>query len=163
MCVNTDLCAGVRAGEAYRVAGRGQRPPDERPGAAEGALQPADPQRHLPHQPHQAADHRERRVQEQQQLLGRRPTGWGERGPTTPRWGPAAGKHADGADGAEPGPTEVTSIQGNPGRTTKQPPTYTHTHAPPTAVDAPSSGTSPSEAHSNSSHFISDPRPKNQI
>lgn len=62
----------VVAGEAYRVAGRRQRPSDERPDAAEGALQHADPQRHLAHQPHQTADHRERRVQEQQQLLGGR-------------------------------------------------------------------------------------------
>lgn len=57
------------AGETHRVAGRGQRSPDERPDAAEGALQHAEPQRHLAHQPHQAADHRERRVSEQQQLL----------------------------------------------------------------------------------------------
>ena len=69
MCV----CVCVCAGEAHRVAGRRQRPSDECPDAAEGALQHADPQRHLAHQPHQTADHRERRVQEQQQLLdGRR-------------------------------------------------------------------------------------------
>lgn len=57
------------AGEAHRVAGRGQRSPDERPDAAEGALQHAEPQRHLAHQPHQTADHGKRRVSEQQQLL----------------------------------------------------------------------------------------------
>ncbi|CAG05222.1 unnamed protein product, partial [Tetraodon nigroviridis] len=73
VCRRVCVCVCVLQEKRNRVAGRGQRPPDERPGAAEGALQPADPQRHLPHQPHQAADHRKRRVQEQQQLLGPRP------------------------------------------------------------------------------------------
>lgn len=62
-------CVSASAGEAHRVAGRGQRSPDERPDAAEGALQHSEPQRHLAHQPHQTADHGKRRVSEQQQLL----------------------------------------------------------------------------------------------
>lgn len=62
-------CVSASTGEAHRVAGRGQRSPDERPDAAEGALQHAEPQRHLAHQPHQTADHGKRRVSEQQQLL----------------------------------------------------------------------------------------------
>lgn len=97
------LCVCVCVGEAHRLAGRGQRPPDERPGAAEGALQPADPQRHLPHQPHQAADHRKRRVQEQQQLLGPRPRvgrgggGWGRVALVGPKrgWREQAGRSPD--------------------------------------------------------------------
>ena len=62
-------CLRVPAGEAHRLAGRGQHPADERAHAAQGALQHADAQRHLAHQPHQATDHRKRGVQEQQQLL----------------------------------------------------------------------------------------------
>lgn len=61
------LCAG----EAHRIVRRSQRPPDERADPAQGALQHSDTQRHLPHQPHQAADHGERGVSEQQQLLER--------------------------------------------------------------------------------------------
>lgn len=63
------MCLCVCVGEAHRIAGRSQCPSDERPDPAEGTLQHADTQRDLAHQPHQAADHRERRVQEQQQLL----------------------------------------------------------------------------------------------
>lgn len=57
------------AGETHSVIGCSQRPPNERSDTAEGAIQHADPQRHLTHQPQQTADHWKRRVQEQQQLL----------------------------------------------------------------------------------------------
>lgn len=62
MSVNIDLpqmhlCVCVCAGEAHSIAGCSQRSSDERSDAAEGALQHADPQWHLPHQPHQTADY----------------------------------------------------------------------------------------------------------
>lgn len=63
------LCVCASPGEADRVSGCGQFQADECSVTAEGALQHADAQRHLPHQPHQTADHREWRIPEQLQLL----------------------------------------------------------------------------------------------
>lgn len=52
----------VSSGKADSFPGRGECKAHGRFVSAEGALQHADAQRHLAHEPHQAADHRERRV-----------------------------------------------------------------------------------------------------
>lgn len=72
------LSVFVQPGEANRLSGRGELPADGGADAGEGALQRAEPpQRPVTHQPHQAVNHWERRVQEQQLLIGGRAEGHG--------------------------------------------------------------------------------------